>query len=100
MFQESKIRDVVDRVVGDSVQHISEVCLRVKAVQFGRANESVDRGGPFASDTGPGEKNNSAGQSLRRAEPSRERYVNYSVAGSFSGRNRPPASGVPRCARS
>jgi len=41
--------DPVYRMVGDSVQDLSEIAFRVESVEFRRPDERVDGGSPFAA---------------------------------------------------
>ena len=40
---------VGDLVIGDASQHIGEPGLRIDAVEFGRGNQGIDRGGALAA---------------------------------------------------
>jgi hypothetical protein len=51
-----ELLDAVDRMVGDAGQHVSEIRFGVEAVDFGRANQAVDRGGALAASIGAGEQ--------------------------------------------
>jgi len=44
--------DAVDRVIGDAREHVAEVGFRIDAVQLGRADQAVDRGGAVAAGIG------------------------------------------------
>jgi len=46
----------VDRVVGDSVEHLREVCLWFDAVELGSFDQGVDRRGAVAAGIGTGEQ--------------------------------------------
>ena len=48
--------DPVDRVVRNAFEHVAQVRLRVKAVQFGRADQRVERGSALATGIGAGEQ--------------------------------------------
>jgi len=39
--------DSVDGMVGDALQDLAKISFRVEAVQFGRADQTVDGGSPF-----------------------------------------------------
>jgi len=38
-----QLLDAVDGVIGDAGQHLAQISFRVKAVEFGGANQAVDR---------------------------------------------------------
>ncbi len=44
-----KLVDAVDGMVGDTFEHMTEIEFRVDAVQFGRAQQSIDRSRAFSS---------------------------------------------------
>ena len=46
----------MDRVVSDAGQHVAQVKLWVETVEFGGANQAVDRGGAFAAGVGAREQ--------------------------------------------
>jgi hypothetical protein len=46
---------VVDRVIGDAGQHVTQIELRVETVELRCADQAVDRGGSLASGIGAGE---------------------------------------------
>lgn len=41
--------DAVNCMVGDSYEHIAQVCFRIDAAEFCGANEAVDGSGTFAA---------------------------------------------------
>lgn len=55
--------DAVDRMIGDAGQHIAEIGFGVEVVEFGAADQAVDRGGSFAASIGAGEQVVFPGQS-------------------------------------
>jgi hypothetical protein len=44
-----ELLDAVDRMVGDAGQHIAEIGFGIETVEFGSADQAVDRGGSFAA---------------------------------------------------
>ena len=48
--------DAVDRMVGDAGQHVAEIRFGIETVEFGGADQAVDRGGAFAAGIGAGEQ--------------------------------------------
>src|ERR1700691_2326931 len=47
-----QLLDPVDGVVCDTGEHLSQIRLRVQAIELGGADETVERGGPLASRIG------------------------------------------------
>lgn len=47
-----QLRDAADRVVGDARQDRAQVRLRIKAVEFGRADQTVDGCGALSTGVG------------------------------------------------
>jgi hypothetical protein len=43
-------------MIGDAGQHVSEIRFRVETVEFGGADQAVDRGGALAAGIGAGEQ--------------------------------------------
>ena len=41
--------NAVDRMIGNSLEHVAEISFRIQAVQFCRAEESVEGSGTLAS---------------------------------------------------
>jgi hypothetical protein len=48
--------DAVDRMIGDAGQHVSEIGFGIETVEFGAADQGVDRGGALAAGIGTGEQ--------------------------------------------
>ena len=44
--------DAVDRVIGDAREHVAQVGFGIEAVELGRADQAVDRGGALAAGIG------------------------------------------------
>ena len=44
--------DAVDRMIGDAGQHVEEIDFGVETVEFGGADQAVDRGGALAAHIG------------------------------------------------
>jgi len=43
-------------MVGDALQHLAQICLRVEAVQFGGADQTIHCSGPLAAGIGSDRK--------------------------------------------
>ena len=43
-------------MIGDAPEDVAQVGLRIKAVELGRTDQAVDRGGAFAAAVGAGEE--------------------------------------------
>src|SRR5258708_34576862 len=50
-----ELLDTVDGMIGDVGQHMSQIGLRIEAVELGRTDEGVEDGGTFSSALGAGE---------------------------------------------
>ena len=48
-FWGQEFLDAVDGMIGDAGQHVAQVSLGVEAVEFGGADQAVDRGGALAA---------------------------------------------------
>src|SRR5712664_1854099 len=48
--------DAVDRMIGDAGQHVAEIRFGVETVEFGGADQTVNRGGALTDSIGAGEK--------------------------------------------
>ena len=48
--------DTIDRMFGDTGEHVAEIMLRVQAIQFRRSDKGIDRGGSFTAGIGAGEQ--------------------------------------------
>ena len=51
-----ELLDAIDRVIGDAGQHVSEIRFGIETVEFGGADQAVDRGGAFAAGIRAGEQ--------------------------------------------
>jgi hypothetical protein len=56
----------MDGMIRDVRKHMTKVCLRIKSVELGRANQAVDRGGTLSAGIGAGELV-TAGERLEKA---------------------------------
>ena len=48
--------DAVDGMIGDAGQHVSEIRFGIETVEFGAADQAVDRGGALAAGIGTREQ--------------------------------------------
>jgi hypothetical protein len=48
--------DPIDRVVGDALQHVGQIGLRVQVVELGRTHEAVNRSRSFSAGIGTGKQ--------------------------------------------
>lgn len=55
-FPGQQLFDSVDRMIGDAPHHSTQVGFRGNAVQFRRADQTVDRRRPLAAGIGTGEQ--------------------------------------------
>ena len=51
-----ELLDTVDRMVSDAGQHAAQVELWIETVEFGGADQAVDRGGALATGIGASEQ--------------------------------------------
>lgn len=51
-----QLLDAIDRMLGDTLDHIAQVRLGIDAVELGRTDQAVDRGGTLAAGIGTGEQ--------------------------------------------
>ena len=43
-------------MVGDALQHLVQIGVRIEAIELGRADQAVNRGGPLTAGIGAGEQ--------------------------------------------
>lgn len=55
-FPWEQLLDAVDWMIGDAGQHVAEIGFGIKAIEFGTADQAVNRGGAFAAGIGAGEQ--------------------------------------------
>lgn len=51
-----EVGDAIDRMVGDALEHVVQICLRIQALEFSRLDQVVNDCRPLASSVGPGER--------------------------------------------